>query len=164
VKALAQPTKQAFLYMFNRETGQPIFPIEERPVEQSTVPGEKTSPTQPFPTKPPAYNLQGFTKDDLIDFTPELRAQGEKIIAQYKIGPIFTPPVVSKVGGPLGTLALATAQGGTNWPGGSYDPETHIAYVYSQRSISNLGLLEADPKISDFRFLQGTATSGVRTG
>ncbi|MEQ1946804.1 MAG: PQQ-binding-like beta-propeller repeat protein [Bryobacteraceae bacterium] len=164
IKALAQPTKQAYLYMFNRETGQPIFPIEERPVEQSTVPGEKTSPTQPFPTKPPAYNLQGFSKDDLIDFTPELRAAGEKIIAQYKVGPIFTPPVVSKVGGPLGTLALASAQGGTNWAGGSYDPETHIAYVFSQRSLSNLGMIEGDPAKNDFRFLQGTATAGVRTG
>jgi len=163
VKALAQPTKQAFLYMFNRETGEPIFPIEERPVEQSTVPGEKTSPTQPFPTKPPAYDRQGFTKDDLIDFTPELRAQAEKIVAQYHIGPIFTPPVVSKRGGPLGTLALATAGGGTNWAGGSYDPETHIAYIYSLKSLSNLGLVESDPKDRDFRFVQGTATAGART-
>ena len=127
------------------------------------MPEEKTSATQPFPTKPPAYNLQGFTKDDLIDFTPELHAQAERVVAQYHLGPVFTPPVVSKVGGPLGTLALATASGGTNWPGGSYDPETHIAYIYSQRSLANLGLVESDPKDRDFRFVQGTATAGVRS-
>jgi quinoprotein glucose dehydrogenase len=159
IKALAQPTKQAFLYMFNRETGEPIWPIEERPVEQSTVPGEKTSKTQPFPTKPPAYDRQGFVKDDLIDFTPELRAEAEKIVSRYKLGPIFTPPVVSKGEGPLGTLAMATAQGGTVWQGGSYDPETHIAYLYSRKSPSILGLL---PGTSDFAWVQGTAGSGIR--
>ncbi len=160
IKALAQPTKQAFLYMFNRETGEPIWPIEERPVEQSTVPGEKTSPTQPFPTKPPAYDRQGFVKDDLIDFTPELRAEAEKIVSRYHLGPIFTPPVVSKGEGPLGTLAMATAQGGTVWQGGSYDPETHIAYLYSRKSPSILGLL---PGTSDFAWVQGTAGSGIRS-
>lgn len=163
VKALAQPTKQAYLYLFDRVTGQPIFPIEERPVEQSTVPGEKTSPTQPFPTKPPAYDRQGFSLDDLIDFTPELKAQARAIVAQFKIGPIFTPPVVSKREGPLGTLAFATAGGGTNWSGGSLDPETGIAYVPSQRSLSNLGLVPTDPKSTDFRYVQGTATEGART-
>lgn len=162
VKALAQPTKQAFLYMFNRETGEPIFPIVEKPVEQSTVPGEKTSPTQPFPTKPPAYDRQGFTMDDLIDFTPELHAEAERIVARYHLGPVFTPPVVSKVGGPLGTLAMATAQGGTVWQGGSYDPETHIAYLYSRKSASILGLVQPAPGTTDFAWVQGTATSGVR--
>lgn len=159
IKALAQPTKQSFLYMFNRETGEPIWPIEERPVEQSTVPGEKTSKTQPFPTKPPAYDRQGFLPDDLIDFTPELRAEAMKIVSRYKIGPIFTPPVVSKAEGPLGTIAMATAQGGTVWQGGSYDPETHIAYLYSRKSPSILGLV---PGTSDFAWVQGTATSGIR--
>ena len=159
IKALAQPTKQSFLYMFNRETGEPIWPIEERPVEQSTVPGEKTSATQPFPTKPPAYDRQGFVKDDLIDFTPELRAEAEKVVARYKIGPVFTPPVVSKAEGPLGTIAMATAQGGTVWQGGSYDPETHIAYLYSRKSPSILGLV---PGTSDFAWVQGTATAGIR--
>jgi quinoprotein glucose dehydrogenase len=163
VKALAQPTKQAFLYMFDRVTGQPIFPIEERPVEQSTVPDEKTSPTQPFPTKPPAYDRQGFSMDDLIDFTPELNAQAKEIVSHFKIGPIFTPPVLSKRPGPLGTLAFATAGGGTNWVGGSLDPETGIAYVPSQRSLSNLGLVPSDPKTNDFRFVQGNAIAGART-
>jgi quinoprotein glucose dehydrogenase len=164
VRAIAQPTKQAFLYVLDRTTGKPIWPIEERPVEQSTVPGEKTSATQPFPTKPPAYDRQGSSVDDLIDFTPELRAQALKLVAQYKMGPIFTPPVVSKREGPLGTLAMAVNSGGTNWPGGSYDPETHIVYVYSQSSMGSLGLVPGDPKLSgDFSWIQGLATSGPRT-
>ena len=164
VKALAQPTKQAFLYLFDRVTGQPIFPIEEKPVEQSTVPGEKSSPTQPYPSKPPAYDTQGFQLKDLIDFTPELNAQARQVVSHYKLGPIFTPPVVSKAEGPLGTLVLADAQGGTNWAGGSVDPETGIAYLFSQKSLTNLGLVPSDPAKNDFRYLQGTAGEGVRAG
>jgi quinoprotein glucose dehydrogenase len=157
VKAVAQPTKQAFLYVFNRVTGQPIWPITERPVEQSTVPGEKTSPTQPFPTKPPAYDLQGLTEDDLIDFTPELRKEALELVSHYKLGPVFTPGVLSKPEGPWATLALATAGGGTNWPGGSYDPETHIAYIPSQRSITEIGLIPGDPKRTDMDYMSGSA-------
>ena len=104
IKAVAQPTKQAFLYVFDRVTGEPVWPIEERPVPKGDVPGEWYSPTQPFPTKPPAYDRQGVSIDDLIDFTPELRAEALKVVARYKIGPIFTPPVVSKLEGPLATL------------------------------------------------------------
>jgi len=163
VKAVAQPTKQAFLYVLDRVTGQPIWPIEEKPVEKGTVPGEWYSPTQPFPTKPPAYDLQGFQLKDLIDFTPALRAEGEKVASLYKLGPIFTPPVASRIDGPLATLALATAGGGTNWPGGSYDPETHTAYVFSQRSISTLGLVPGDPRITDEAYVQGTARTGIRS-
>jgi quinoprotein glucose dehydrogenase len=155
VKALAQPTKQAFLYVLNRETGQPIWPIEERPVERSTVPGEKSSPTQPFPTKPPAYDKQGSSIEDLIDFTPELRAEAVKIAARYKMGPVFTPPVEAKPEGPLGTLAMATYSGGTNWPGGSFDPETGIAYVYSQRLMNAIGLVKPDPSRSDMNYVLG---------
>ncbi|PYS54380.1 MAG: quinoprotein glucose dehydrogenase [Acidobacteria bacterium] len=162
IKAVAQPTKQAFLYVLDRVTGRPIWPIEERPVEQSTVPGEKTSPTQPFPAKPPAYDRQGFLSDYLIDFTPELREEALKVVSRYKIGPIFTPPVVSKAEGPLATLALAAASGGTNWAGGSYDPETHIVYVFSQSNISALGLVPGDPKMSDMAYIQGLATTGPR--
>ncbi len=164
VKALAQPTKQAFLYLFDRTSGQPIFPLEEKAVEQSTVPGEKLSLTQPYPTKPPAYDVQGFQLKDLIDFTPELNKEAREVVSHYKLGPVFTPPVVSKMEGPLGTLALAMAQGGTNWPGGSVDPETGIAYVFSQKSMTNLALVPSDPAKTDFRFLQGTATEGVRPG
>src|SRR5262245_16711278 len=164
VKAVAQPTKQAFLYVFDRVTGKPIWPIEERAVEQSSVPGDKTSPTPAFPSKPARYDRQGSSVDDLIDFTPELRAEALKLVSRYKMGPIFTPPVVSKMEGPLGTLAMAVNSGGTNWPGGSYDPETHILYVFSQSSMGSLGLVPGDPKLSgDFAFIQGIATTGPRT-
>ena len=164
IKAVAQPTKQAFLYVFDRTNGKPIWPIDEKPVEQSTVPGEKTSPTQPFPSKPRAYDRQGSSVDDLIDFTPELRAEALKLVSRYKLGPIFTPAVVSKLEGPLGTLAMAVNSGGTNWPGGSYDPETHIVYVYSQSSMGSLGLVPGEAKLSgDFGWIQGIATTGPRT-
>ena len=164
VKAVAQPTKQAFLYVFDRVTGKPIWPIVERPVAKGDVPGEWYSPTQPFPTKPPAYDRQGFTLDDLVDFTPEVRAEAEKIASHYKLGPMFTPPTVSKAEGPLGTLTMPGATGGTNWPGGSYDPETHTLYVYSQSGLTSLGLLPGDPKISgDFGWVQGVAGAGIRS-
>jgi quinoprotein glucose dehydrogenase len=162
IKAVAQPTKQAFLYVFDRATGQPVWPIEERPVPKGDVPGEWYSATQPFPTKPPAYDRQGFSMDDLIDFTPDLRAQAARQVARYKIGPVFTPPVVSKLEGPLATLAMASAQGGTNWPGGSYDPETHILYVASQAFVSPLGLVVPPPGFSDMNYIQGLATTGAR--
>jgi quinoprotein glucose dehydrogenase len=159
IKAVAQPTKQAFLYVFNRETGEPIWPIEERPVAKGDVPGEWYAPTQPFPTKPPAYDRQGISVDDLIDFTPELRAQAVKAIEKYRIGPIFTPPVASKLEGPIATLTSGFA---TNWPGGAYDPETHIAYIYSQSGASPLALVVPPDGMSDMNFIQGTALTGAR--
>ena len=163
VKAVAQPTKQAFLYVFDRVTGQPIWPIEERPVAKGDVPGEWYAPTQPFPTKPPAYDRQGVSVDDLIDFTPELRAEALKLVEKYKTGPVFTPPVVSRMEGPLGTLVLPSATGGANWTGGSYDPDTHTLFVYSQTNIGALGLVPPpDVKVSDMNFVQGSATSGAR--
>ena len=163
IKAVAQPTKQSFLYLLDRVTGQPIWPIEDRPVAKGDVPGEWYSPTQPFPAKPPAYDRQGVSTDDLIDFTPGLRAEAVQLIAKYTIGPLFTPPVVSKIAGPLGTLILPSNTGGTNWPGGSYDPETHRLYVFSQTVIYSVGLIPpADPKISDMAYVQGSAASGVR--
>ena len=163
VKALAQPTKQAFLYVFDRITGQPIWPIVEKPVEQSTAPGEKTSPTQPFPTKPPAYDRQGLLPEYLIDFTPELHAEAVKLVSKYHIGPIFTPPVVSKPEGPLATLHIGAASGGTNWPGGSYDPETHILYVFSQINIATLGLIH-DGSRSDMDYISGIAAPTAPAG
>ena len=162
IKAVAQPTKQAFLYVLDRVTGQPIWPIEERAVPKGDVPGEWYSPTQPFPTRPPAYDRQGVSADDLIDFTPELRAEAVQLISKYTIGPLFTPPVVSKIDGPLGTLTLPSNNGGTNWPGGSYDPETHMLYVSSQTVIRSFGLVPPDAKTSDMNYVEGSATAGVR--
>ena len=159
VKAVAQPTKQVFLYVFDRETGEPIWPIEERPVPAGDVPGEWYSPTQPFPTKPPAYDRQGVTIDDLIDFTPELRAEAVKVASRYKMGPLFTPPVVSKREGPLGTFIRPAR---TNWPGGAYDPETHILYVPSSAAFSALGIVPPDPGQSDLEYIQGNAITGPR--
>ncbi|MGE3402234.1 MAG: PQQ-binding-like beta-propeller repeat protein [Vicinamibacterales bacterium] len=164
VKALAQPTKQAFLYVLDRETGQPVWPIEERPVPQGDVPGEKYSATQPFPTRPAPYNRQGLSLDDLIDFTPELRAEAVKLVSNYRIGPIFTPPVVSRAGGPLATLQMASQAAATNWPGGSYDPDTRVLYVHSQSQVGTLGLVPPAPGVApDVPFHQGTVLSGPRT-
>jgi len=163
IKAVAQPTKQASLYVFDRVTGEPVWPIVEHPAPKGDVPGEWYSPTQPYPTKPPPYDRQGVALDDLIDFTPELHAEAEKVVAKYKIGPIFTPPTVSKAEGPLATLVLPSVLGGTNWPGGSFDPETHRIYVFSQTNISPLGLLPPSSEtISDMDYVQGRAGSGVR--
>jgi quinoprotein glucose dehydrogenase len=160
VKAVAVMGKQAFLYLFNRVTGEPIFPIEERPVPQSDVPGEQTSPTQPFPTRPPAYDYQGVEVQNLIDFTPELHAEALKIATRYKLGPIFTPPPVSRREGPIGSFR---SSGGTNWPGGSYDPETHIAYVPSFVAMPVLGLMPPPNKeFSDLPFVSANALTGVR--
>ena len=160
VKAVAQPTKQGVLYVFDRVTGQPIWPIEERPVPQGDVPGEAYSPTQPFPTKPPPYERTGVSTDDLIDFTPELRAEAVELVKKYKMGPMFTPPVVSKLEGPLALLTRALA--GTNWKGGSYDPEMHVAYVYSTGAIGSMGLVPPPPGFSDMRYISGNALSGAR--
>ena len=157
IKAIAQPSKQTWLYVFDRVTGEPVWPIEERPVEASNVPGELLAPTQPFPTKPPAYDRQGVSIDDLIDFTPELRAEAERIAANHRIGPIFTPPTVSVPEGPWGTLMLPSQAGGTNWPGASLDPETGIIYLYSYTQVVSLGLVN-DPERSDMNFIRGRAS------
>jgi quinoprotein glucose dehydrogenase len=165
IKALAQPTKQAWVYVFDRATGQPVWPIEERPVPKGDVPGEWYSPTQPFPTRPPAFDRQGVSLDDLIDFTPELKQQAIEFVSKYKIGPIFTPPVVSKWDGPRATLILPAATGGANWQGGSYDPDTHIMYVFSNTQVSALGLVPPDEKRkSDMNFLTGQAPDPNKPG
>jgi len=162
-KAVAVPTKQAFLYVFDRITGEPIWPIIERAVEIGDVPDEWYSPTQPFPTKPPAYGRHGVSIDDLIDFTPALRKEALEIASWYKLGPIFTPPVVSQIDGPLGTLMAPTAGGGTNWPGGSYDPVNQILYVSSSESVGAIGLVPPYPGQSDMAYIQGNAATGPRT-
>ena len=158
IKAVAQPTKQGWLYVFDRVTGQPVWPIEERPVAKGDVPGEWYSPTQPFPTRPAPYDRQGVSLDDLIDFTPELKAEGARVASRYKLGPIFTPPVASTWPGPLATLMLPSATGGANWPGGAFDPETKMLYVYSATQITPLGLVPSDRTKSDMRYISGRAT------
>jgi len=163
VKAVAQPSKQGFLYVLDRVTGKPVWPIEERPVEVGSVPGEWYSPTQPIPTRPAAYSRNGVSVDDLIDFTPELRKQAETLVSRYHLGPVFTPPVVSQIGGPLATLTLGTADGGTNWPGGSYDPETHILYAFACNAcLEPIGLVPPPKGLSDMNYVYGTAGKEVR--
>jgi quinoprotein glucose dehydrogenase len=166
VKALAQPGKQSFLYVFDRATGRPVWPIEERPVPAGDVPGEWYAPTQPFPTRPPAYDRQGYSDDYLIDYTPELRADALKLVSRYKRGPIFTPPSLATREGTQGTISLAAGSGGTNWPGGAYDPETHIIYVPSQSANFYLWDLvpNPDPKKSDLRYLKGNPETGLGQG
>jgi quinoprotein glucose dehydrogenase len=158
IKAVAQPSKQGFLYVFDRITGQPVWPIEERPVEKGNVPGEWYAPTQPFPTKPPAYSRNGVLESDIIDFTPDLHRQAMEIVSHYKLGPVFTPPSLSTVGGPLSTLTLGTASGGTNWPGASFDPETHTVYAYACNAcLTPIGVVPSKKEISDMKYVMGTA-------
>lgn len=161
VKALAQASKQSILYVLNRETGKPVWPFVEQPVPLGNVPGEWYSPTQPIPTRPAAYGRNGFSTDDLIDFTPELRAEALELASHYQAGPLYTPPVVSNAEGPLGTLIIGFSFGGTNWAGGSYDPQTHIFYAFSQSTLGSLGLVEPDPKESDMRYVVGSKAPGL---
>ncbi|MFN7984358.1 MAG: PQQ-binding-like beta-propeller repeat protein [Vicinamibacterales bacterium] len=163
IKAVALPSKESFLYVFDRITGQPVWPIEERPVPQSDVPGEKTSPTQPFPTRPPAYARQAVTVDELINYTPAMRAEALERVKMYRMGPMFLPPVVSKVGGPIQSITIGTLGGGTNWPGASYDPETHTVFAQAANAgVSLLGLVEPPPGFSDIRYVAGIAGQPFR--
>jgi quinoprotein glucose dehydrogenase len=157
-KIIMQPTKQGWLYVFDRATGEPIWPLDERKVEASDVPGEISNPTQLFVTKPPAYERQGVSLDDLIDFTPGLKAEGQKLASRFKLGPIFTPPVVSTWDGPLATLMLPNVTGGANWQGGSFDPETGIFYIFTNTGISDLGLVPGGAQ-SDMAFVRGQTSN-----
>ena len=160
IKAIAQPTKQGFVFVFDRATGEPIWPIEERPVATSDVAGERSAKTQPFPTKPPPFDRQGVSVDDLIDFTPELREQAVEIASSFRLGPIYTPPSLAEdPSGTRGTLMLPNVTGGANWPGGSLDPETGILYIYSKTQISRLAL-ENNPQRSNMDFI-ATRGGGV---
>jgi quinoprotein glucose dehydrogenase len=163
IKAVAQSTKQGLLYVFDRVTGVPVWPIEEKPVPQTDVPGEKTSPTQPFPTKPPAYSRNGVVESDLIDFTPELKAAGLEASKRFRLGPVFLPPVVSKTEGPIGALTSGTLSGGVNWPGSAYDPEMHTFFSHACNScIAPLGLVAPPKEFSDLDYVMGTAGATFR--
>ena len=132
IRAVMQANKAAFLYVLDRTNGRPVWPIEERPVPQSTVPGEHSSPTQPFPTKPPAFDLQGISDNDLIDYTPALKQRARTIANQYVMGPVFSPPSVPSDGGKKGTLVQPGAWGSANWNTGAFDPDTGYYYAISQ--------------------------------
>jgi len=158
IKAVAAPSKMGFLYVFDRITGKPVWPIPERKVEKGNAPGEWYSPTQPIPTRPAAYARTGVSADDLIDFTPALHQKALDIVKNYKMGPIFTPPVLSQRPGPLATLSLGPANGGTNWPGGSFNPENHTAYIFACNScLQPMGLVPPPPGLSDMRYVEGEA-------
>ena len=154
VKAVAQVTKQGFTFVFDRVTGKPLWPIEERPVPQSRVPGEKSAATQPFPTKPAAFELQGVREEDLIDLTPELRAQAREIISRYDHGPLYTPP------SERGAIAMPGVGGGASWSGAAWDPETGMYYVTTQRSSQVLSVrppaaFSLDRYVGRFQFFPG---------
>ena len=122
IKAIAQVSKTAFTYVFDRITGEPVWPIEERPVAQSDIPGERLHPTQPFPTKPAPFDRQGISEDDLIDFTPEIAEAAREMAKEYVLGPIFTPPIVRGSNGKRSTFVVPGAGGGANFPGATVDP------------------------------------------
>src|SRR5262249_32838309 len=159
IKAVAQPSKQGFVYTFDRTTGQPVWPIQERPVPKGNRPGETYSATQPFPTRPAPFDRQGVSESDLIDWTPEIKAEALRIASLHKIGPIFTPPIVQGEGGKAGTLMLPSATGGANWEGGTFDPETNLLYVWSTTAVTRLGLVH-DPSRSNMNYIQGGGGGG----
>lgn len=152
VSAVVQVSKQGFTYVFDRRNGKPVWPIEERPVPQSAVAGERTAPTQPFPQRPPPFERQGLTDEDLIDFTPELRAQAKTELSAFDYGPLFTPP------SERGAVALPGWVGGANWGGAAVDPESGTLYVPSITLASVLQLTKPDAKVSNFLFRRGGVT------
>ncbi len=154
---VVQLTKQSFAYVYDRVTGEPVWPIEELPVPQTDVPGEWTSPTQPIPTRPAPYDRQGVTHDDLIDFTPELRAEALEIIARYRLGPLYTPPSLGDApDGTKGTLMLPSATGGSQWEAAAADPESGILFIPSATGPSLLNLVH-DATVSNMRYIAGGA-------
>jgi len=155
IKALAQVSKQGFTYVFDRVTGKPVWPIEEKPVPQTTVPGEQSSPTQPFPTKPPPFAQQGITEADLIDFTPAIKQTALDIVKNYNIGPLFTPPTIADENGKLGSLQMPSAAGGANWGGAGFDPELGYLFVQSANQLSFTPLREGDKAQGQPHFMGG---------
>ncbi len=154
IKAVAQPTKWAYLFVFDRTNGSPVWPLENRKVEAGNVPGEWYSPTQPHPTKPAPYDRQGVSEQDLIDFTPELNAEARAMIKEYKIGPLYTPPIIAGENGLRGTLQVPAAQGAALWQGAAWDPETQMLYVPSVTNLFN-NALQPGGERSDMNFIGG---------
>jgi quinoprotein glucose dehydrogenase len=154
LKALAQITKQGYVYTFDRVTGKPVWPIDEKPVPASDVPGEKASPTQPTPSKPAPFEYQGSLAADLADFTPEIRALAVKAIEGFRSGPLFTPPSLE------GTITRPGTTGGANWGGAAVDPATGMIYIPSRNAHSVLRLAKPDPKLdSNLLYMQTAGRS-----
>ena len=153
IKAVAQVSKTAFTYVFDRITGEPVWPIEERPVEPSTVPGERLHPTQPFPTKPAPFDRQGISEEDLIDFTPEIAAAARELAEEFVLGPIFTPPIVRGSNGKRSTFVVPGAGGGAGYPGATVDPETGIIYIPSLTRPMGMSLIPPPDDTSDWPYI-----------
>jgi quinoprotein glucose dehydrogenase len=164
IKAVAVSGKESFLFVFDRVTGKPVWPIEEKPVPKGDVPGEWYSPTQPMPSKPPAYGRQAVTDDELIDFTPELHKKALDLATHLSYGSYFQPPVVSTLDGKWATLQFSTAGGGTNWTGGAYDPVEHIAYLPASQGAALQSVVAPPEGYSDMAYLQGSAGAPFRVG
>jgi quinoprotein glucose dehydrogenase len=158
IKALVQVTKQGLVFVLDRTTGKPVWPIEERPVPASTVPGEKAWPTQPIPTKPLPFEHQGLQADDLIDFTPQLHAEALEIIKNYVTGPLYTPPSIRSdgPGDKKGTLQLPGSNGGVAWTGAAFDPETGMLYIPSKTNPFAADLLKGNPEDTNLRYRAGS--------
>ena len=151
------------MFVLDRLTGEPLFDILETPVGDSDVPGERASPTQPIPVKPPPFDRQGVSLDDLIDFTPEMRAEAIEIATAYRMGPIYTPPSLAEdADGTFGLLSLPGSTGGANWPGGAADPETGIFYIYSQTQVTRLALGNS-PRRSDMDYIMLPSRNAPQT-
>ena len=164
IKALAQVSKQGFTYVFDRATGEPVWPIEERAVETDTdLEGDVLSPTQPFPTRPPPFEYQGMSIDDLVDFTPEIRALAVEAVENFRLGPLFTPPMLSVDGGLQGTIQRPHIAGGATWGGAAADPETGLLYVPSTNSFSVIKYYTPDPdEGGNLRYTQADFDSGTQ--
>ena len=147
IDAVIQPNKTGFLFVFDRKTGAPVWPIEERAVPKSNIPGEVTSPTQPFPSKPEPFDRQGVTEADLADFTPQIKGLTREFASQYDFAPMFTPPALYKEGGKLGSLTAPSGWGSGNWNTGAFDPETGMYYAVSMTMPGATSLAKpTDPK------------------
>ncbi len=157
IKAVAQVTKHGFVFVFDRLSGEPVWPIEERVVPASDVPGERASPTQPYPSKPPPFDRQGLSREDLIDFTPALRAEADEILTRYRFGPMFTPPSLPSDTS-LGTINVPGYIGGANWTGAGVDPETGILYIPSATVPSRSGMREPDAPDATLNYVRDVTT------
>src|SRR5262245_24231727 len=163
IRAVAQVTKWGYLFAFDRVNGTPVWPIEARKVEAGTVPGEWYAPTQPHPTRPAPYDRQGVSEADLIDFTPELNAEAKEMLKKYKIGPLYTPPIVAGTDGLRGTLQIPAAQGAALWQGAAWDPETNMLYVPSVTNMS-INALQPGGDRSDMSYVGGGGGGGGGRG